>query len=118
MKGPTVSDFLPDKHPYTTWMRRYTLVPELAEEFIQFLIHEVFPARREFGFEPLHVWVDADRSHVTWLVGAALDSQDFARLEENWENSEIRADVFDGKPAYVVAKDLREVQSVPIGPEI
>ncbi|GAA4915089.1 hypothetical protein [Nesterenkonia rhizosphaerae] len=93
----------------TTWMRRYTLDPALADEFIEFLTTEVFPARESLGFTIESMWLDADKSQLTWFVSRAGGSEEFAAAEKEWEDSELRAGIFAGRPKYVTAKDLREV---------
>lgn len=93
----------------TTWMRRYTLDPALAEEFVQFLSKEVFPAREGRGFTIESVWLDNDKSQLTWFVSRLGSSAEFAAAEQAWEDSEERAEIFAGRPQYVTGKDLREV---------
>ncbi|WP_261624397.1 hypothetical protein [Nesterenkonia marinintestina] len=93
----------------TTWMRRYTIDPELAEEFLAFLRDEVIPAREQFGFRVEQMWIDADRTQLTWFVSRAGDSAAYAAAEQEWEQSEIRGILFADKPKYALAKDLREV---------
>ncbi|TLP99570.1 hypothetical protein FEF26_02900 [Nesterenkonia salmonea] len=93
----------------TTWMRRYTLDPALAEEFVEFLTKEVFPAREGRGFTVESVWLDSEKSQLTWFVSRLGDSAEFAAAERAWEESEERAEIFAGKPKYVTDKDVREV---------
>lgn len=93
----------------TTWMRRYTLDPELADEFVEFLSDKVFPARQKLGFTVESVWLDDDKSQLTWFVSRAGDADDFAAAEQQWEDSSVRAEIFAGTPAYVTGKDLRVV---------
>lgn len=93
----------------TTWMRRYTLDPELADEFVEFLTRHVIPAREELGFTAESIWIDADKSQLTWFVSHAGDADEFAAAEHQWENSEARAAIFADAPAYVTGKDLRRV---------
>lgn len=94
----------------TTWMRRYTIDPELADEFFTFLEDEVIPAREQFGFRVEQMWVDADRTQLTWFVSREGDSAEYADAERRWEESEIRGILFADKPKYALAKDLREVR--------
>lgn len=93
----------------TTWMRRYTLDPALAEEFVDFLTKQVFPAREGRGFTVESVWLDHDKSQLTWFVSRLGSSEEFAAAEQQWENSEERAQIFAGTPQFVTAKDVREV---------
>ena len=96
----------------TTWMRRYTLDPASADEFVEFLLTEVFPAREQLGFTVESVWVDDDRSQLTWFVSRAGDAEEFSAAEQQWENSTLRAEIFAGAPASVTGKDLRRVTRV------
>lgn len=93
----------------TTWMRRYTLDPELADEFVQFLTTQVIPAREALGFTVESIWIDSDKSQLTWFVSRLGDAEEFAAAEKQWEESQVRAEIFADAPAYVTAKDLRPV---------
>lgn len=93
----------------TTWMRRYTLDPALADEFVQFLTTRVIPAREELGFTVESIWVDSDKSQLTWFVSRLGSAEEFSAAEQQWEASAVRAEIFAGAPAYVTAKDLRQV---------
>lgn len=93
----------------TTWMRRYTLNPALAEEFVQFLTQKVIPARESRGFTVESIWLDRDSSQLTWFVSRPGSSEEFAAAEREWEESDQRAEIFAGAPQYVTGKDLREV---------
>lgn len=93
----------------TTWMRRYTLDPSLAEEFVQFLTKEVIPAREGRGFTVESIWLSADMDELTWFISRPGTEQEFLEAEKAWDESEERAGIFAGKPAYVTSKDLRRV---------
>lgn len=93
----------------TTWMRRYTLDPKLADEFVDFLTKKVIPAREELGFTVESIWIDSEKSELTWFVSRLGDAEEFSAAEERWENSELRAEIFAGAPAYVTGKHLRQV---------
>lgn len=93
----------------TTWMRRYTVDPALAQEFVGFLRDEVFPAREERGFTVESVWLSADEGQVTWFVSRFGTPEEFATAEQEWEESEQRARIFSGRPKYVLDKDLQQV---------
>ncbi|GFZ76272.1 hypothetical protein [Nesterenkonia alkaliphila] len=93
----------------TTWMRRYTLDPALADGFVEFLTKQVIPAREGRGFTVESIWLDEDKSQLTWFVSRAGTAEEFAAAEREWEESQERAEIFAGTPKYVTAKDLREV---------
>ncbi|GAA1453588.1 hypothetical protein ACFP47_08935 [Nesterenkonia lacusekhoensis] len=93
----------------TTMMRRYTTDPQLLDEFVQFLHTEVFPAREQRGFTVESVWLSAEKDELTWFVSRPGTREEFDRAEKEWEESEERARIFDGRPAYVLAKDIRPV---------
>lgn len=93
----------------TTWMRRYTLEPTLAEEFVRFLTKEVIPAREGRGFTVESIWLSAAKDELTWFVSRPGTSEEFIAAENAWEESEERARIFEGKPRYVTGKDTREV---------
>lgn len=93
----------------TTMMRRYTTDPALAEEFVQFLRTEVFPARENRGFTVESVWLSAGKEELTWFVSRPGTQEEFEQAERDWEESEERARIFGGRPQYVTAKDVRPV---------
>ena len=55
------------------------------------------------------IWVDSDKSQLTWFVSRLGDPAEYAAAERKWEESDIRAGIFADAPAAVVAKDLRQV---------
>ncbi len=93
----------------TTVMRRYTTDPALAEEFVQFLRTEVFPARENRGFTVESVWLSGQKDQLTWFVSRPGSAEEFEKAEKDWEESEERARIFEGRPQYVTAKDIRPV---------
>ncbi|GAA1153803.1 hypothetical protein [Nesterenkonia sandarakina] len=93
----------------TTYMRRYALDPALAEEFVSFLTKQVIPAREERGFTVESIWLSDGKDELTWFVSRPGDREEFAQAEQAWEESDERAEIFAGAPAYVKAKDLRPV---------
>ena len=55
------------------------------------------------------VWLSAEKEELTWFVSRPGTREEFDRAEKEWEESEERARIFDGRPAYVLAKDIRPV---------
>ncbi|WFP17345.1 hypothetical protein [Citricoccus muralis] len=96
----------------TTWMRRYTTDPGLIDQFIEFLTRQVIPAREARGFIVEQGWVNPEGTQLTWFVSYAGTPEEFAAAEKAWEESEDRAQVFAGAPAYVSAKDLQQARRV------
>lgn len=93
----------------TTYMRRYTLDPALADEFVSFLSKKVIPAREERGFTVESMWLSDGKDEFTWFVSRFGDRDEFQQAEQAWEDSPERAEIFAGTPPYVKAKDLRPV---------
>ena len=93
----------------TTRMRRYTLDPALADEFVEFLDAEVFPARERRGFTVESVWLATDKDELTWYVSYSGEPAEFDAAESDWEGSAERERIFSGRPKFVLAKDLRPV---------
>lgn len=93
----------------TTYMRRYTLDPALADEFVSFLTKRVIPAREERGFTVESIWLSDGKDELTWFVSRFGDREEFAEAEQAWEDSPERAEIFTDAPAYVTGKDLRAV---------
>lgn len=98
-----------DSTERTTFMRRYTLDPALADEFVEFLTNKVIPAREERGFTIESIWLDTDNSQLTWFVSRPSNTEDFLAAERDWEESDQRAEIFAGVPDWVTHKDVREV---------
>lgn len=96
----------------TTWMRRYTTDPDLIDQFIEFLTHQVIPAREARGFIVEQGWVNPEGTQLTWFVSFEGTPEEFAAAEKAWEESEDRAKVFAGAPAYVTGKDLQPARRV------
>ncbi|WP_300342332.1 hypothetical protein [Nesterenkonia sp.] len=93
----------------TTWMRRYSLDPALADDFIQFLTSKVIPAREELGFTVESMWISHDKAELTWFVSRPGSEQEYEAAEREWEDSQVRAEIFADAPAAVQAKDLHPV---------
>ncbi len=93
----------------TTYMRRYALDPELAEEFTEFLAADVFPARERRGFTVESAWLATEKDELTWYVSYPGGRADFDAAESEWEGSEERARIFSQRPKYVLSKDVRPV---------
>lgn len=93
----------------TTWMRRYTLDPALADQFVTFLTKQVIPAREERGFTVESMWLSDGKDELTWYVSRFGTREEFLDAEKAWEDSPERAEIFADAPAYVTAKDLRPV---------
>lgn len=96
----------------TLQLRRYTLDPQLAPQFLEFLKQKVFPARIALGFTVEQVLLAKDKTSLTWLVSAPGDEADFRRLDQAWISSDERSSIFTDAPRYVSAQKVDFVSFV------
>lgn len=92
--------------PATYQLRRYTLDPALAEDFVDFMRGCVIPERQRLGFTVEELLLSADRTAFTWLVSVDGDEAAFQQAEQAWAQSPQRARIFDGRPRHVLAQDI------------
>ena len=83
-------------------LRRYTLVPELAAEFLTEVFPQVVASRSSSGFVIEHAWVDERQTEFTWLLSYPGGPDALRAAEDAWMSSEARHRIFDGRPRYVV----------------
>lgn len=93
-------------------MRRYTLDTKLADEYMDFMINKIIPAREGRGFVVDSIWISDEKDQLIWFVSYPGGPEDYAAADKSWVESEERAQMFQGRPEYIIAKDLREVTKV------
>lgn len=82
-------------------MRRYELVPELQEHFIEWWA--AIPAGRDaYGMKVLAAYVDRVGHEFTWIVEMDGDNEAFAAAEAAWMSSPERAGLFADQPKHTV----------------
>lgn len=89
-------------------MRRYELDPALVDEWLAFFA-ELTPVRAKFGFRLAASYLDRANSEFTWFVE---HDQPFAEVEAVYNVSPERAAVFAGRPKFVRALHVSEVESL------
>ncbi len=82
-------------------LRRYTLVPEYATEFLTEIFPQVVDSRTASGFTIEQTWVDEHQEEFTWILSYRGTAQETRAAEARWIDSEARHSIFDGKPKYV-----------------
>jgi hypothetical protein len=92
-------------------MRRYELVPELLEHFIEWWA--AIPAgRASYGMTVLAAYVDRSGHEFTWILESDGDNEAFAAAEAEWMNSAERADLFAGQPKHTVQIHVSMVDKI------
>jgi hypothetical protein len=100
---------MPDPSPTATiQLRRYELIPELMDEFLEWF-PGVVQARAAHGFTVLFAVVDRERHEFTWAVSC---EGDFDAVEKVYMAGPERATVFAGRPLYTAAQYISRVSSV------
>jgi hypothetical protein len=92
-------------------MRRYELVPELQEHFIEWWA--AIPAgRAAYGMKVLAAYVDRVGHEFTWIVEMDGDNEAFAAAEAAWMSSLERAGLFAGQPKHTVQIHVSMVDKI------
>ncbi len=92
-------------------MRRYELVPELQEHFLEWFM--AIPAgRAKYGMKVLAAYVDRVGHEFTWIVEGDGDNEEFAAAEAAWMTSAERADLFAGQPKHTVQIHVSMVDKI------
>jgi hypothetical protein len=61
-------------------VRRYTMNPDVWDEFLDLFRNYIVPAREKWGWTVVGGWIDRDRLEFTWIVGHPAP--------EGWEAAE------------------------------
>jgi antibiotic biosynthesis monooxygenase (ABM) superfamily enzyme len=92
-------------------MRRYELVPELQEHFLEWF--QAIPAgRAKYGMKVLAAFVDRAGHEFTWIVEFDGDDAAFKAAEEAWMTSAERGDLFAGQPKHTVQIHVSMVDKI------
>jgi hypothetical protein len=92
-------------------MRRYELVPELREHFIEWWA--AIPAgRAKYGMNVLAAFVDRSGNEFTWIVEHDGDLAAFKAAEEAWMTSAERGELFAGQPKHTVQIHVSMVDQI------
>lgn len=91
-------------------LRRYTLDPELATDFIDFMLGQVIPLRQQLGFTVEQLLLAQDQTVFTWLVSVPGDIAAFEKAEQAWKQSPERARIFEGLPRHVLNQEISFVE--------
>ncbi len=92
-------------------MRRYELVPELLEHFIEWWA--AIPAGRAlYGMTVLAAYVDRSGHEFTWILESDGDNEAFAAAEAAWMSSAERAALFAGQPKHTVQIHVSMVDKI------
>jgi hypothetical protein len=93
-------------------LRRYTLVPETAREFLREIFPMVIESRSEAGFAVENAWVDEEKTEFTWLMSFRGSSVELLAADEQWNASEGRHRIFAARPKYVLAAYISIVEDI------
>ena len=61
----------------TFQLRRYELEPELAEDFVSWVVNDIFPLRETFGFRVEWSFFDRAKSELVWMAAADCTQAEF-----------------------------------------
>jgi hypothetical protein len=86
----------------TVQLRRYSIRPDLFDDFVEWMRDELLPLRADFGFHVEFAYADAENALFTWAVSLPGDEAGFLETEAHYSASPERADVFEGKPQWVL----------------
>lgn len=95
----------------TVQLRRYELVPGMADDFAAWW-PRIVEVRKQYGFEVLFGLLDREGNEFTWAVRHEGDHAQFKATEEVYTASPERAAVFEGQPKRVETLHLSMVEQV------
>ncbi|THG36372.1 NIPSNAP family containing protein [Glaciibacter flavus] len=98
--------------PRTVQLRRYTVTPELVDEFLTWWSDRLLPARIAFGFTLEFAVMDRASSVFTWAVSLPTDAAGFVAQDEEWAVSPGRMDALRGTRQRVVAMENTLVEKL------
>ena len=96
----------------TYQLRRYELNPELADAFLAWVENEVMPIRRQFGFRAEWMYLNSDKSELTWLASFAGSEDAFLEAEAKYSNSPERTRAAASMPAALLKAHVGFVSKV------
>jgi hypothetical protein len=96
----------------TVQLRRYKLVPQEREAFVEWWRREIPPTRGKFGFEVLFGYLVPETDEFVWAVSHEGDAEEFRRVEQEYLASPERAAAFAGQPERVQEMTLNLVEPV------
>ena len=95
----------------TIQLRRYEVVPEYFDEFVEWMSTKLIPGRRAAGFTVEFAYANREQFEYVWAVSIDGDHERFGELSAAWMNSPERAAVFAGLPEYTTAQHVDFVES-------
>lgn len=92
-------------------LRRYTLKPELIDEFLVWWPNLLAPAREAAGFTIEFAQYVAETGEFVWSVSVPGDVDAFKALDAAWAASPERVAVFGGRGPWTAAATIDFVES-------
>lgn len=86
----------------TYQLRRYELVPDLAEDFVAWVKNDIYPLREKFGFKVEWTYFDMANSQLIWMASADCNELEFEALDARWQQSDERAQAAIKMPAALI----------------
>ena len=99
----------------TYQLRRYELKPELADAFLAWVENEVMPIRKQFGFRAEWMYLNSDKSELTWLASFEGSEEAFLEAEAKYSNSPERTMAASKMPAALLKANITFVTDVFAG---
>jgi hypothetical protein len=98
----------------TVQLRRYTFEPGKLPAFLDWF-PSLLPVREHFGFRVLFAYADPEAETFTWAVEHDGDADEFRAVEQVYNASDERAQVFQTFPAGIARHEIGLVRDVLAG---
>ena len=96
----------------TIQLRRYEVIPEQYDEFVEWFTRAIPPVREQYGFTIEFAYENREQSEFIWAVSVEGDHERFGEINAVYSASPERAAAFEGVPVYTTAQHLDFVESV------
>jgi len=98
----------------TVQLRRYTFEPGRLPAFLDWF-PSLLPVREQFGFRVLFAYADAEAETFTWAVEHDGDADEFRSVEQVYNTSDERAQLFSTFPAGIARSEVGLVSDALAG---
>lgn len=84
----------------------------MAEDFVTWAVNEIFPLRRQLGYQVEWSYFDKENSEMVWLASASCNQADFEAKDIAWLASAERAKAVLSMPPALNKAHVSFVESV------
>ncbi len=96
----------------TYQLRRYELNPELADDFLAWVENDVMPIRKQFGFTAEWMYLNSDKTELTWLASFQGSEEAFLEAEAKYSSSPERTKAAANMPAALLKAHVGLVSKI------